>query len=398
MTYRYLIIGGGLAGASAIEGIRERDPEGSILLIGNEAELPYDRPPLSKKLWLGKKQLADIYLHDETWYEQQHAQLAPGTEAVQLDPANRRVVDRKGTTYHYEKLLLATGGQPRRLPIPGATLEGVCYYRYVCDYQYARRLARPGATAVVLGGGFIGSEMAAALTANQLQVTLVYPEASLGARVFPADLGQALQEGYRRRGVTVLPEDSAVAISRQGDRFLTETAAGRRLESDLLIVGIGLEPAVSLAEQAGLEVSNGVVVNELLQSSHPDIYAAGDNANFPYLALGARHRIEHWDNALTQGKWAGRNMAGAGQPYDYLPYFFSDLFDFGYEAVGEVDSRLDTFADWQQEFETGVIYYLAEGKVRGVMLCNLWDKVEAARELIRRGETMTKDDLRGAIR
>jgi NADPH-dependent 2,4-dienoyl-CoA reductase/sulfur reductase-like enzyme len=140
------------------------------------------------------------------------------------------------------------------------------------------------------------------------------------------------------------------------------------------------------------------VVNEYLQTSHPDIYAAGDNALFPYLALGDRRRVEHWDNAIRQGKCAGRNMAGAGAPYDHLPYFFSDLFEFGYEAVGEVDPRLEVFADWTKEYDTGVLYYLAGGKVRGAMLCNVWDKVEVARELIRRGETVTPEDLRGAIR
>ena len=140
------------------------------------------------------------------------------------------------------------------------------------------------------------------------------------------------------------------------------------------------------------------MVNEYLQTSDPDIYAAGDNANFPYTALGKRMRVEHWDNALNQGKWAGRNMAGAGEPYTYMPYFFSDLFEFGYEAVGEVDARLETFADWQKENDTGVVYYLRDGRVRGVMLCNVWDKVEAARELIRRAARVTPEDLRGAIR
>ena len=165
-----------------------------------------------------------------------------------------------------------------------------------------------------------------------------------------------------------------------------------------MIVGVGVIPEMELAKSGGLEVGNGIVVNEYLETSSPDIYAAGDNAFFPYRALGQPMRIEHWDNALNQGKWAGRNMAGAHEPFTYQPYFFSDLFEFGYEATGEVDSRLETFADWQKENDTGVIYYLRDGKVRGVMMCNVWDKVETARELIRKGERMTPEKLRGLIR
>jgi len=165
-----------------------------------------------------------------------------------------------------------------------------------------------------------------------------------------------------------------------------------------VIVGIGIAPYLDLARNSGLQTANGIIVDEYLQASLPDIYASGDNAFFPYHVLGKQTRIEHWDNALNQGKWAGRNMAGAREPFTYMPYFFSDLFEFGYEAVGDVDARLETFADWQKENETGVIYYLKDGKVRGAMMCNVWEKVEAARTLIRKGDTMTPDKLRGAIR
>ena len=152
-----------------------------------------------------------------------------------------------------------------------------------------------------------------------------------------------------------------------------------------MIVGVGVKPSVTLAEQAGLATGDGIIVNEYLQTSHPDIYAAGDNARFPYQVLGQQARVEHWDNALNQGKHAGRNLAGARDAFTYMPYFFSDLFEFGYEAVGEVNSRMETRADWQKPFDTGVIYYLRDGRIRGAMMCNVWEKVEAARALIRRG-------------
>jgi NADPH-dependent 2,4-dienoyl-CoA reductase/sulfur reductase-like enzyme len=166
----------------------------------------------------------------------------------------------------------------------------------------------------------------------------------------------------------------------------------------MVIVGIGIAPSLEFAKTAGLQTGNGIIVNEYLQTSEADIFAAGDNAFFPYQALGKRTRVEHWDNALNQGKQAGANMAGAHMPYDYMPYFFSDLFDFGYEAVGEVDAQLETFADWQKEYDTGVIYYLRDSKVRGAMMCNVWDKVEMARALIRKGDTVSKEFLRGTIK
>jgi NADPH-dependent 2,4-dienoyl-CoA reductase/sulfur reductase-like enzyme len=166
----------------------------------------------------------------------------------------------------------------------------------------------------------------------------------------------------------------------------------------MVIVGVGIAPDVALARDAGLETANGIVVDGYLRTSGPDVFAAGDNAFFPYQALGITTRVEHWDNALNQGKQAGRNMAGANQPYDYMPYFFSDLFEFGFEAVGEVDAQHETVLDWQKENDTGVIYYLKDGRVRGAMMCNVWDKVPVARELIKKGEQISKDALRGLIR
>jgi 3-phenylpropionate/trans-cinnamate dioxygenase ferredoxin reductase component len=210
-------------------------------------------------------------------------------------------------------------------------------------------------------------------------------------------MAEAVQRRYQEHGVTVMTGDIPNQFSRDGSAYVTRTMSGAQIRSDLLVVGIGIRPAVGLAADAGLAVDNGCVLDELLRTSHPDIYAAGDIARFPYPALGQQMRIEHWDNALSQGKWAGQNMAGAQEPFTYMPYFYSDLFEFGYEAVGDLDSRYDTFADWTKEYDTGVIYYLRGGRVRGVMLCNTWGKLDAARELIRKGEPVAPHDLRGAI-
>ncbi|HUI68077.1 MAG TPA: FAD-dependent oxidoreductase [Nitrospirota bacterium] len=394
----YIIVGGGLAGTSAIEGIRELDKKGSILLIAGEQHLPYDRPPLSKKLWFGKKKVEEIFLHDEKFYDKNGITVKTGTRVTSLDAPKKIVFDHKGNAYGFKKLLLATGGVPRTLPIPGGNLEGICYYRYLDDYLRIRQEASAGKSAVVIGGGFIGSEMAAALNINKVDVTMIFPDPYLVNRVFPEYLGRAIQDHYRSRGIKILATEQPSVFSKNANKFTTYTLSGKKIESDMVIVGIGITPYLDLARNAELQTANGIIVDEYLQTSLPDIYAAGDNAFFPYQELGNQTRIEHWDNALNQGKWAGRNMAGAREPFTYMPYFFSDLFEFGYEAVGEVDARLETFADWQKEYDTGVIYYLKDGKVRGAMMCNVWEKVEAARTLIRKGETMTPEKLRGAIR
>ena len=397
-SYTYIIVGGGLAGSSAVEGIRELDQKGPILLMGSEKHLPYDRPPLTKKLWFGKKKVEDIFLHKQDFYGQNNVMLAAGVTARALDAKNKTVTDDKGRTYRYEKLLLATGGAPRILSVPGGDLEGIYYYRYLDDYLRMRREASAGKSAVVVGGGFIGSEIAAALALNNVKVMMIFPDLYLVGRIFPESLGMSLQRHYRERGVTILNGEKPASFAKKNGRFLTRTESGKDIESDMVIVGIGIALSLDLARNAGLQTANGIIVDEYLQASLPGIFAAGDNAFFPYQALGKQTRVEHWDNALNQGKQAGRNMAGAHEPYTHMPYFFSDLFEFGYEAVGEVDSRLETFADWQKENDTGVIYYLKDGKVGGVMMCNVWEKVGAARDLIRKGGPVTKESLRGLIR
>jgi NADPH-dependent 2,4-dienoyl-CoA reductase/sulfur reductase-like enzyme len=397
-AYAYIIVGGGLAGASAVEGIRERDKKGTILLVGSEKHLPYDRPPLSKKLWFGKKKVEDIFVHDQKFYDENKVTVESGITITSLDPKQKTVTTNAGKQYAYQKLLLATGGVPRTLPLPGGNLEGICYFRTLDDYLTLRKGSTEGKKAVIIGGGFIGSEIAAAMAINKIDVTMIFPEEYLVARVFPEYLGKALLNQFLSRGIKVLANEKPSAFSKEGDRFTTYTESGKKIESDMVVVGIGIAPSLELPRRAGLQTANGVIVDEYLQASLPDIYAAGDIAFFPYQALGKQTRVEHWDNALNQGKQAGLNMAGAHKPYDYMPYFFSDLFEFGYEAVGDVDASLETFADWQKENDTGVIYYLRDGKVRGAMMCNVWDKVEAARELIRKGGQSTPASLRGAIR
>lgn len=387
--YTYLIIGGGMTGAAAANGIREEDSEGSIGVFSMEPHMPYDRPPLSKKLWTGKKTLEDVFRQTP---EDVDFHLGRRITFLQLDP--KQVTVEHGEVYTFDKLLLATGGTPRELPFGG---DSIIYYRTLDSYERLRGLANAHDRFVVIGGGFIGSEVAAALAMNDRQVTMLFPEGGICERIFPPEMVKFLNDYYREKGVEVLPGMQVTGLEGTGTTLRVVTADGRRLPANSVVAGIGIRPNTELAEQLGLEIENGIVVDSNLQTSHSDVYAAGDVANFPDAVLGIRRRVEHEDAANTMGKVAGQNMAGAKQRYDHTPYFYSDMFELGYEAVGRLDSRLETVADWQEPFHKGVVYYLDDGRVVGVLLWDVWDKVEEATELIKAGEEVTAEKLKGRI-
>lgn len=388
--FPYVIVGGGLAGASAAKGIRQLDPNGPILLLTAETELPYHRPPLTKGLWTGKKQESQISVEDKTFYEKNGVALRLGCPAVSIDAKNKQVTDLSGTTYTFEKLLLASGGAPRRLSIPGGDSPDICYYRYLSDYHRVRSGIKDESTVLVIGGGFIGSEIAAALSMNKAAVAMVFPDSHICSRVFSPALANAVEQKFLANGVRLLGSRNVSSIRQANGQFYAKMTDGSEVTATMVIAGIGIVPDTRLAQSAGIDVGNGICVNELLQTSAPWIFAAGDNAEFHYPALGWRMRVEHWDNALNQGETAGRNMAGNKEPYTYMPYFFSDLYDFGYEAVGDTDARLETVADWQKENDTGVVHYLRDKKVVGAMMCNVWGQVPQARELILHKEQMAE--------
>jgi 3-phenylpropionate/trans-cinnamate dioxygenase ferredoxin reductase component len=393
--FKYVIVGGGVAGASAVAGIRDIDASSAILLICSEPHLPYHRPPLSKGLWLGKKSVNDIFVNPETYYETNKVALVNGNPAERLDARNKTVTCASGTEYSYGSLLIATGGTPRTF---SGGQAGINYYRYLDDYVSLRKELVAGKSVVIAGGGFIGSEMAAVLSACGVGVTMVVPERYLCASVFPVSLGTAVLARFARAGIRILTEDKPLGFDMTGTRPVTRTVRGETIVSDCIIAGIGLMPSSEIAEKAGLLCDNGIVVNERLQTSAPDVYAAGDVARFPYHALSSLMRMEHWDNAVSQGRLAGRNMAGAQEAYGHMPYFFSDLFEYGYEAVGDVSPSSDTIEDWQKEHEKGVIYYVKNNRCVGVLLFNVWDKCDAARAIIRAGTSQPVSALRGAIR
>lgn len=389
-NYDYLILGGGMTADSAIKGIREVDQSGSIGMISAEPDPPYKRPPLTKGLWKGKP-VDSIWLKGDEMGVEAHL----GVEVRSLDVESKRLTDSAGNDYGFNKLLLATGGTPRRLPFD---IESIAiYYRTFRDYQKVRSLADNGEKFVVIGGGFIGSEIAAALAMNNKKVTLIFPEPHICARMFNSEMGSFMNDYYRERGVEVMPGTNAVGLERVNGKTWVKLADGGELSTDCVIAGIGITPNIHLAETAGIKITNGIHVDDLLRTNHPDIFAAGDVADFYSTALGKHTRVEHEDNAVTMGKYAGRAMAGYGQPYHYLPYFYSDMFDLGYEAVGDLDSRLNIITDWKEPFKEGVLYYTQEGRVRGVLLWNVWEKVPAARELIEQRQPLNQSELKGRI-
>ena len=374
LDYPYLIIGGGMTAAAAVQGIRTTDFSSKIGIISDESNPPYNRPPLSKALWKGEP-LEKIWRMTSP----DNVEIHLSRRVKSIDTVNKQVVDDKDCVYAYNKLLLATGGRVRMLPW---NVDGIIYFRTLDDYQRLRLLAEKGNEFIVIGGGFIGSEIAAALAMNRKTVTMIFPDDTIGARVYPPALSRFLNTYYQSKGIKLLTHESVVSIEKRGLQYVLKTTSGKELKADGVVAGIGIEPNQELAGSAGLEVGNGILVDEFLQTKNPDIYAAGDVANFFSPALGKRVRIEHEDNANTMGEIAGKNMAGNKTAYNHLPYFYSDLFDLGYEAVGELDSRLQMVEDWKEENREGVVYYLNEGRVRGVLLWNTWGQVDAARALI----------------
>jgi len=388
--YPYLIVGGGMTAASAIDGIRQVDPEGTIGLISQESHPPYNRPPLSKGLWKGKPVEKIFRRIDQAGVEVHLAR-----KVISLYAPSKTVTDDRGKTYTYNKLLLATGGSPRQLPFQH---DKILYFRTLDDYARLRALAAGGRRFAVLGGGFIGSEIAAALAGAGQEVVMVFPEEGIGSLVYPPDLAQFLNGYYRENGVEVRAGEMIVDVEPRGEGLVLKTQSGVEIDADAVVAGIGIRLNTELAQQAGLAVNNGILVDEYLRTTQADIYAAGDVANFFNPLLGKRLRVEHEDNANSMGKLAGQNMASAQPaPYLHMPFFYSDLFDLGYEAVGELDSRLETFADWQEKYHQGVIYYLSQGRVRGVLLWNVWGQVEAARRLLAEPGPFDAGNLKGRL-
>jgi len=378
----HVIVGASLAGAKAAETLREEGFDGRVVLVGAEDERPYERPPLSKDYLRGEAGRDKVYVHDEGFYAEHDIDLRRGRTAVSLDTARREVTLDDGDRLRYDRLLLTTGAEPRRLPIPGADLNGVLYLRSVRDSDTLRERLDRGGTALVVGAGWIGSEVAASARQRGLEVSVVDPAAVPLERVLGAEVGAVYRDLHADHGVRMLMGTGVEAFEGSDAVERVRTTDGREVQCDFVVVGVGVEPRTELASQAGMALDNGILVNDELRTSVPGVFAAGDVANAHHPLYGERIRVEHWANALNQGPAAARNMLGRRDPYERLPYFFSDQYDLGMEYTG--------FArDWDRVVFRGdpagrefVAFWMVEDRVVAGMNANVWDVSDAVKRLI----------------
>ena len=378
----FVIVGASLAGAKAAETLRDEGFDGRVVLLGSESERPYERPPLSKDYLRGEAD-EKPYVHPADFYAEHEIELRTDTEVERIDPGAAEVSLAGGETLAFDKLLLTTGAEPRRLALPGAELDGVLYLRSLADSEAIRERIDAGATLVTIGAGWIGAEVAASARQKGCEVTILDMAQLPLERVLGPELGAIYRDVHHDHGVRFAGGVTIEAIEGTDRVTGVRLAGGRRIDADAVLVGVGVEPRVALAEAAGLAVDNGVLVDEHLQTSAPGVFAAGDVANALHPLYGDRIRVEHWANALEQGPAAARNMLGRDAPYDRVPYFFSDQYDVGMEYAGhatdwdEVVFRGDTAG---REF---IAFWLKGDAVVAGMNVNIWDVNEHLQALAR---------------
>jgi 3-phenylpropionate/trans-cinnamate dioxygenase ferredoxin reductase subunit len=386
----FAIVGGGLAGAKAAETLRAEGFDGRIVLVADEANLPYERPPLSKGYLAGDSKLADAHVHDEHFYANERIELLTSTRAIALDTSARRVSLSDGAELRYDRLLIATGAAPRRPPIEGASGEDVHVLRSVADADALRGALGGGARLVVIGGGWIGSEAAATARGLGAEVTVIERATVPLERVLGARIGRFFADLHRDHGVELLTNAGVQRIAGAGRRV--RLADGRTIDADAVLLAVGVAPATALAEAGGLAVEDGIVVDEHLRTRVPDVLAAGDVASALHPRYGRRVRVEHWDNAMAQGPAAAPAMLGKADQYTKLPYFFSDQYDLGLEYVGLHDHEDElVFRGSFHDRRFQAFWIAADGSVSAGMHVNDWDAIEPIRALV---ESQAKVDPR----
>ena len=381
----FVVVGAGLAGAKAAETLREEGFDGPVVLVGAEPEPPYERPPLSKQYLLGRADRDSAFVHDAGWYAEHDVELRTGVRATRLDPAAHRLTLDTGEELGYARLLLATGASPRRLPVPGADLDGVRYLRTLADADRLRTdLAGGGRRVVVVGAGWIGLEVAAAARSHGNTVTVVEPQPTPLHAVLGAEMGRVFARLHRDHGVELLTDTVVREIRGSGGRATTVVTDGHAgLPADLVVVGVGVVPDSRLAAAAGLEVDNGVVVDEALRSSAPDVHAAGDVAAAFHPLYGRHVRVEHWANALHQGPAAARSMLGQEVVFDRVPYFFTDQYELGMEYSGLAGPGDTVVCRGDPDDGAFIAFWTADGRVTAGMNVDVWDVTAPIQQLIR---------------
>jgi len=392
----FVIVGASLAGAKAAETLRAEGFDGRVVLIGEEAERPYERPMLSKEYLRGDKPAAKLYVHDEGFYADKDIELLTGTRVASLDPGAHEITLADGSRMPYSRLLLSTGATPRRLPLPGAELAGVCYLRAMPDSDALRAAIKAASRVVVIGAGWIGSEVAASARQLGAEVAMVAPEAVPLERVLGPLLGGVYRDLHAEHGVDLHLSTQIEAIVGNAAAQGVRTSDGDVIEGDLVVVGVGVSARDDLARDAGLTLENGIVVDEFLRTSAPDVFAAGDVAATWNPMYNRRIRMEHWANALNQGQTAARNMLSPDSQitaYTKLAYFYSDQYDLGMEYNGYA-------ADWDRVVIRGdlaarefLAFWLKDGRVLAGMNANVWDQGDQIKALVRSGATIDPDRL-----
>ncbi len=387
----FVIVGGGLAAGKAAEALRAQGFTGRIILVGDENHRPYLRPPLSKDYLQGKADRDSVLVHPDDWYDEHNVELLLGNEAISLDRTERRVTLSDGSEVAYDRLLLATGSSPRPLSIPGADLTGVHYLRRIEDCEAIKAAFGQVSRVVIVGAGWIGLETAAAARAAGLEVTVLESTDLPLLQVLGAQVGKVFADLHTEHGVDLRLGVQVESLS--GDDGLVTTVHlkdGTSIATGMVIVGVGITPNVALAESSGIEVDNGILVDEHLRTSDPDIFAAGDVANAYNPRLGRRIRVEHWANALNQPAVAAAGMLSREEVYDRLPYFYSDQYDLGMEYTGyaDPDSYDEVVFRGDVKTRTFIAFWLAEGRVLAGMNVNIWDVTDDIKALIESGRTV----------
>ena len=388
-----MIVGAALAGAKAAETLREEGFDGRVVLLGSESDRPYERPPLSKDYLRGETEREGPYVHPASFYEEQSIELRTGVTVTGLDLAAGQLLIEEERV-EFSRLLLATGAEPRRLPVPGAELEGVHYLRSFGDSDALRERIESSQRVAVIGAGWIGAEVAASARQKGLEVTLIEQLDVPLERVLGREVGEVYAGIHRDQGVELLTGTAVDAIEGSGRAERVRLAGGRTVDCDFVVVGIGVAPRVALGEAAGLEVGDGIHVDERLRTSHEAVFAAGDVAGAWHPFLGQRVRVEHWHNALEQGPAAARSMLGKGEPYDKIPYFFSDQYDVGMEYAGHATEWDEVVFRGDVDAREFIAFWLKDGRVLAGMNVNVWDVTDDIQALVRSRATVDRDRLR----
>jgi 3-phenylpropionate/trans-cinnamate dioxygenase ferredoxin reductase subunit len=392
----FVIVGGGMAGAIAAQTLREEGFDGKITLLGQEPNAPYERPPLSKDYLQGKAERDSIFVHPEPWYAEHAVELSLGSAVTSLDPASRTVTTATGERMSYDKLLLATGSKPRHLDVPGADLDGAYYLRNVEDSDGLKIKFADANRVVIIGAGWIGLETAAAARAAGLDVTLLVSGDLPLEHVLGPEVAPIFDELHRSHGVDLRYRTTAVELTgRHGTVTGVMLSDGTRIDADMIIVGVGVAPRTELAAAAGLKIDNGIVVDEHLRTSDPDIFAAGDIAQTYSPRLGRHIRVEHWANARRQGAVAAKAMLGQ-DAVDVRPsYFFTDQYDLSMEYTGDIGPAGYDRVIFRRHADSNemIVFWLYEQRIQAGMNINIWDVADDIERLIQSARPINADDL-----